>query len=228
MRINTPQSNGSNGIQRSEHHGRGADDDPKRSTSFRETLRKGDGKREKHPAKHAGLAAGPDGTLVITAPIDRPPPGFAPPQPRPATTSRTDRPQPARSPVRGEIAITDVKVGTGRDGVRVHARIAEGRHTGVEVRAVESNGKVSIELVTRHANDAKALEGELERLRESLRARGLEGVAVDVRAAGDGRRGSHSGDEQRESDARTGDASEPVSATTTAPATAQPDDDMVW
>jgi hypothetical protein len=95
--------------------------------------------------------------------------------------------------------LTDVRAGSAAGQSRVHARIAVGAHTGVELRAVERAGVVAVELRAPSGTSAAALRAELPALREALAARGLEGVTVNVRSDGDdardGRRGRDDGAE---------------------------------
>jgi hypothetical protein len=78
------------------------------------------------------------------------------------------------------VALTDVKVGGPPGSARLHATLAEGRHTGVELRAVERDGRVTIELHANTPEAERALRAEMPAVREALAARGLDGVAVEV------------------------------------------------
>jgi hypothetical protein len=86
------------------------------------------------------------------------------------------------------VALTDVRVGGAPGTARLHATLAEGRHVGVELRAVEHRGRVTIELHAPSAEAALALRAELPAVREALSARGLEGVSVEVHAGDEGDR----------------------------------------
>lgn len=122
-----------------------------------------------------GLLAQPDGALVVTAL----PGGFhashglAHGNVARTTTSRVTA---------QHVALTDVKIGGTTDSAQLHARLGEGRHAGVELRAIDRDGKVHIELVALDAPSERALRAELAQVRESLRARGLDSVSVDVRS----------------------------------------------
>ncbi len=157
--------------------------------SFRDSLARRAGPRERprgkgpaSPDEASGLLARPDGTLVVTASLSGPEGlrGKSRTCAEPATRALASRALPAR-----HVALTDVKIGGTSDAVHLHARLGEGRHAGVELRAVDRDGKVCIELVAADAQAEKALRGELAQVRESLRLRGMESVSVDVRSGDD-------------------------------------------
>lgn len=91
----------------------------------------------------------------------------------------------------GALAITDVRVGRGGGAVRVHATLAQGEHQGVELRAVEKNGRIEVELRAADSAAAERLRGEVSALRESLEAQGIDRVAVAVVDASRSSSGSH-------------------------------------
>jgi hypothetical protein len=85
------------------------------------------------------------------------------------------------------VGLAHVRVG-GRAGMsQLHATIAEGRHAGLELRAIERDGRVVIELRAPLPGNERALRAELPRVRDALAARGLQDVTIDV---GVGREGS--------------------------------------
>jgi hypothetical protein len=226
MRTPPTQSSSSTGIAR------GADRESRSAStgSFRDALKRRESTRKpapsakSRPVRNAGLHTRPDGMLVVSGPIGAP--MNHPDSRRPSANPRamTAASLGARRSDARSIAITDVKVGGTKDGARVHARLGEGRHAGIELRAHEQNGKISIELVARDADAARALRGELADLRESLRARGLDAVNVEVRADVRDDGGQHESTSQGgeyESDA-TGDL--PASAATVPSAAGETDD----
>lgn len=89
------------------------------------------------------------------------------------------------------LAITDVRVGRGGGTVRVHATLAQGEHQGVELRAVEKNGRIEVELRAADSAAAERLRSEVGALRESLDAQGIDRVAVAVVDASRSASGSH-------------------------------------
>jgi hypothetical protein len=213
MRTPPTQSQSSTGIARpSEPTTR-----PASPGSFRESLKRRDEPKKRSSASKtrlpldAGLQARSDGMLVISAPMG-PPPSHPDARRAPAAPRATG---PALAGTRNSgprsVAITDVKIGGTKDSASVHARIGEGRHAGIELRAHEQNGKISIELLARDADAARALRSELADLRESLRSRGLESVNVEVRA--DVRdQGSHHDESQNTPDAEPDGAAREDSA----------------
>lgn len=111
------------------------------------------------------------------------------------------------------LAITDVRVGRGGGAVRVHATLAQGEHQGVELRAVEKNGRIEVELRAADSAAAERLRSEVGALRDSLESQGIERVAVAVVDASRSAAGSHGfsqGDSQRrgEGDEASDEASE--------------------
>jgi hypothetical protein len=64
--------------------------------------------------------------------------------------------------------IERVRVGRGEGVVRVHATLSEGRHRGVELRAVERDGRVQVELVAREPEALSRLQRELPSLRSAI------------------------------------------------------------
>jgi hypothetical protein len=123
-------------------------------------------------------------------------------------------------------ALDDVRVGRSEDSVRVHATLAEGRHRGVELRAVErGDGRVEVELRAADPAALDRLRAELPELRAALDHGPTESVTVSVVAAEPGAhagsRDGQSGREHREpererregrdeEDARGTSASEPA------------------
>jgi hypothetical protein len=139
----------------------------------------------------AALLARPDGAWVVTGAPAMIPSGAAHrPTAGPTTTDAAARTRAALS--EPEVALRQVRVGGAPGAARLHATLAEGKHAGVELRAVEHNGKIAIELVAHSPVAEHALRAEIAELREVLCAKGLDGVQVDVR----------SGDEERREQAR--------------------------
>jgi hypothetical protein len=129
-------------------------------------------------------------------------------------------------------ALEDVRVGRTEDTVRVHATLAEGRHRGVELRAVErGDGRVEVELRAADPAALDRLRAELPELRAALDHGPTESVTVSVVAAEPGAHAGshdgHSGRERRESEGREGsDGREGPGPRATEPA--QPSADDQW
>lgn len=96
-----------------------------------------------------------------------------------STRSATDAAQDATLEARS-LAVEQVRVGRAGDTVRVHATLGEGAHKGVELRAVERNGKIEVELVAQDSVGAERLRSEMTGLRDTLDASGNDRVAVSV------------------------------------------------
>lgn len=122
------------------------------------------------------------------------------------------------------VALTDIRVGGSPGEARLHATLAEGRHAGVEIRAVERNGRVTIELLAPTEMAERALRAEIHQVREILAARGLDTVAVEV----------HTGEqERRHHPSTTEETQQETPPSMHAPQKTNPpfnesDEDMVW
>ncbi|MBL8679773.1 MAG: hypothetical protein JNK05_11435 [Myxococcales bacterium] len=209
---------------------------PQRSTSFREALDEAQRKRakpseRKRPASKddgpradratSPLLAQTDGTLVVGNPALAGAQGFAAllgatgeRAPR-ASASRAGAHNPLENQGQTEaraLAIEHVRVGRAGETVRVHATLGEGEHKGVELRAVERNGKIEVELVAQDSVSAERLRSEMSGVRDTLDAAGNERVAVSVidasakgaetgeRPRDEGSRQEHPHDDRREGD----------------------------
>lgn len=126
--------------------------------------------------KSLGLSTRADGALVIQV-------GVGPLRSDLNGIATRETPKPVMEPTsRPAIALTDVRVGGAPGEAQVHARIAAGPYAGVEVRAIERNGRVTIELIAGSRAEARVLRAEMGEIREVLAARGLDEVSVDVRS----------------------------------------------
>jgi hypothetical protein len=197
-----------------------------RASSFREALDEANRKRakaneRKRPAEKATkdrpaeasssaspLVTRPDGTLVVTNPALLGAHGWLGHSATHGAGERGARGAIAQPAVRDagsehtveSLAIERVRVGRAGDTVRVHATLGEGQHKGVELRAVERNGKIEVELCAKDSVAAEKLRGELSGLREALDGSGNDRVAVSV-VDGSAQSGER-GDRPREQDAR--------------------------
>jgi hypothetical protein len=122
------------------------------------------------PGNSPALVAGPNGAWIV-------PPGFYPDLGR----------DPSATPVGilgGSItapaALSRVRVGGAPGAAQLHATIAEGRHAGTELRAIERNGRVAIELLAPSEVQERALRAELGEVRSVLAARGHDQVSVGL------------------------------------------------
>ncbi len=105
----------------------------------------------------------------------------------------------------GALAIENVRVGRAGDTVRGHATVGQGEHQGVELRAVEKNGRIEVELRAADSDAAQRLRGELASMRESLEHQGIERVSVSVVDASSEARGFSQGQSQRDPERRSSD-----------------------
>lgn len=169
------------------------------------------------PLDSAGLIARADGLLVVTATVGPPLTTLRVSGSGSATThvTRALGSEPTRDALAP--AIADVRVGGAAGQSHVHARIMEGPHAGVEVRAVERGGRVEIELVAPSAAAETSLRAEIGAVREVLGARGLEDVSVDVRSEGR-RPGDEDSRRRRQEEQASEDWTESARATRTTPA----------
>ncbi len=142
---------------------------------------------------HGGLLAQPDGSFIVGQ--------FSSPGPAvPRATVRATQHAPA--PALDSGALQNVKVGQAGGTVRLHATLGHGPHRGVELRAIETHGKVQVELIAQDPHGARSLRADLGEIRELLSKRGLESVEITVTTQSD--RSAESGVERSSASANTG------------------------
>ena len=120
---------------------------------------------------HGGLLAQPDGSFIV---------GHFSASIPPARAASFGAAQHVSTPALESETLQNVKVGQAGGTVRLHGTLAIGQHRGVELRAVETHGKVHVELVAQDPDAARSLRADLGDIRELLSKRGLDGVEVTV------------------------------------------------
>lgn len=100
----------------------------------------------------------------------------------------------------GGAGLEALRTGRGEGGsTYLHATVASnggGRFAGVELRAVEQHGRVTIQLSAPDATSEASLRAALTELRASLSSRGLDGVQVELAPRTPEHTGGHPGDPQ--------------------------------
>ncbi|MBI5517433.1 MAG: hypothetical protein HY909_26925 [Deltaproteobacteria bacterium] len=92
-----------------------------------------------------------------------------------ASPSHGPRPQ-GRPPGLLPATVDSLQFGRGARELRLHVRLGEGPNAGVEVRGIWEDGRVRVELLA----PPEGPPPDLDAVRAALRARGLEGVSVDL------------------------------------------------